>query len=111
MDIREFCGVDHELKRPDGTEITPEEIYVKVVEELTLETCTEYFPATNEGLTKAYHKDKLFNTIPLKYWDMKHDTFNEELKRIGITEASLSDSVGVLKTAAAIYVQKLQTVN
>lgn len=101
--VKEYVGINSHFERNDGTRMSHNDIYTKVVEDIGLATCTAYMPVSREEIQKALEKDSHLNNIPLQKWDTMHPFFKQQLVSIGITSVSISDTVCTLKQAARMW--------
>lgn len=104
--VKEFCGVNSLYKFPDGSEITHEQMFGKVVNAIGLDKLTPLIPATKEGIIKALATDEHLNNIPLRLWDSKAEVVKILMVRAGINSISLSDCVCTLKHAARMWAEQ-----
>jgi hypothetical protein len=122
VDIKQFCGVDHSCRRPDGSKMSHDEMYGIIVDAIGLNVCVEYLPEVVEHDGKYYSRssqqqivdkkdfyammykeDEHLNNITLKYWDIQHEPFRMNFRRIGINVVSISETVCTLKHAAMMW--------
>lgn len=104
--VKAYVGIDSQFRKEDGTQMTHDEMYTKVVEGVGLDRCLEFMPVSQDDLKAAFDKDKNLNTIPLAKWDRMHPVFKHQLIRIGITNLALSDTVCTLKHAARMWLEQ-----
>jgi hypothetical protein len=106
--IRTHVGVNSFYRREDGTEMTHDEVFGKVVEDIGLERITPFMPATKEEVRKALEEDRHLNSIPLEQWNVAHHNpgFRSLFRRLGIESLSISDSICTLKQAAKMWAEE-----
>lgn len=104
--IKEFLGLNSFNKDINGLEVSHNEIFSKIVNEIGLEKLVKILPLQDkEELKIKYSQDQYFNNIPLRKWDDKFPIIKSYLINIGITKISLSDTVCILKQAARMYIE------
>lgn len=106
--INDYVGLDSYRKTADGGELTHQEIYTKLVNDIGLDSIIPLIPATNAEIEKALLTDYYLNNIPIKKWDDMHQAFIQRglFRSLGITHSSLSETICTLKQAARMWVER-----
>lgn len=108
MSIKEYVGVNSVNERPDGTKMSHNEKFGRVVELLGLDSLKGLIPGTKEQLTAMYEEDVHFNegNIHIEEWRRQHRWVGQLLASKGINVISESDTVCVLKEAARRWIRE-----
>lgn len=105
MNIKSYLGINSVFEKENGEKMTHDEMYGRIVNDIGLDRLIPLLPENKEILTNALKEDENLNNIPLLRWDGRHQFVQRELKRIGINQSSLSQTVCILKCAARQYVK------
>ena len=106
--IKDYLGLNAHFERKDGTKMSHDEMYTKIVNDIGLEECIRLIPATIEEVQKALKTDKGLNHIPLRKWDDAAPYIAPYIRHLGITHITLSECVCTLKCAAKMWAKSEQ---
>lgn len=105
--IRDFLGINAYGEKEDGTKMSHEEQYERIVNVIGLQSLIELIPATQQQINEALEEDEHLNNIPLKKWDAQHGKVVNRLIRVGINSISQSNTVCILKCAAKMWAKQI----
>ena len=124
MTLEEAIGVHNcDVDDKTGKSISHEEKYGRIIEFLGgLDVVKHYIPFTFDDVFEAIQKDKFLNNLPMYAWDRAAGFFTDNKGRCdfigtglwtlyrehGITSASCSEGVCILKEAARLIWKRKQ---